>query len=131
MVERERIRNMSLSSDARTSIIVVNVPEPQEGQVVVIVLDAKFPVQLIEVDRTIGGAGGCDLLFETDGLEITFEDSQSPGVGIPCTEPTLVNSQVVTGDDIVDEGQTLEMLIHNLGSGPTDLVVQITMRRTD
>ena len=124
---------MSTSAALRTFLVPIDIPLPVEGQVVNIVPVSKFPVQLMTVNRKAGGptANGCDLLFETDGAEITFDDSGSPGVGIPCIEPTYVESEPTTGDDIVNEDQELTMTIQNLESDVVDLVIQLEMRRLD
>ena len=94
---------------------------------------SKFPIQIISVNRKVGGptANGCDLLFQTDGGEVRFDDSQSDGVGIPCTEPAYIESIPNSGDDILNEDQELTMTVQNLESDVVDLVVQVEWRRLD
>ena len=130
---RTRITTMSTSAALRTEVTTFTIPVPVEGQVVTLIAASKFPTQLMSVNRKVGGetANGCDLLFATDGGEIRFDDSQSDGVGIPCTEPSYVESIPNSGDDIINEDQECDMTIQNLESDVVDMVVQVEFRRLD
>lgn len=129
----ERVRTIAMSADLRTFMLIINVPVPVEDQVVELVPNAKFPFEIISVDRKCGGDSDLqlDLLFRIDALDIVdWDDADSTGI-IVCEGGVLVESLTNGSSDFVAEGGLFDVTFTGVPSDMVDVVIQVTCRRTE
>lgn len=130
MSDNATISNMGSNADVRTFFMTVDIPEPQEGQVLNICLDAPWPFEIVEVHHvTITGQLEAELLNNGVTVELTddtvdgyIEATSTPSEHFPAS--TSAPNYTVAGT------ASFQVVLHNVSTDCLDYSIQIDCRRT-
>ena len=129
MSQFDQLQNQARSDDARTFPIIIQIPDPQEGEVVYVEPDADYPFDVIDI-RTLVTLGSVEITPAIDGDVIDTDCSDSSG-SILVDNPALIQCNPDGSIFEVGAGQSLTVTLANVDTLTSQLVIRFKCRRTE
>lgn len=129
MTQFDQLHNQARSDDARTFPIVIQIPDPQEGEIIYAEPDSDYPFDVIDI-RALVTIGSVEITPAIDGDPIDTDCSDSSG-SILIDQPSLIQCNPDGSVFEVGVGQALTITLANVETLTSQLVIRIKCRRTE
>ena len=110
MADTSKVSNLIMTQDARTFMIVLNIPEPLEGQVLDVVPFAEWDFDSIAFYHRLA-AGFLEAIVSIEGVVVPFEAADS--FGFVGTDESLLASPGAIQQYDPESSSTVDLMLAN------------------